>query len=335
MSSDASLDGATRAAVLLMSIGEERAAQVMRYLEPREVQKVGTAMTTLQGVSGAQMDEVLDTFMQSVSDQTNLGIGTNDYLRKVLADALGEEKGGQVVERIVRGSNSKGIDSLKWMDARAVAESTRLEHPQIIAIIISHLDPDHAADVLSHLPKNLVPDVVMRVASLETIHPEALKELDDMLERQFSGKQTVRSAGVGGIKSAAEIMNFLDSSFEEQVMTDIQQNDDEIAAKIQDSMFVFENLLDLDDRGIQTLLRELQTDQLIVALKGADEQVREKFISNMSRRAAETLREDLEARGPVKLSEVEASQKEIVAIARRLADAGDIVLAGKGGEDYV
>lgn len=335
MSNEARLDGPTRAAVLLMSIGEERAAQVMRYLEPREVQKVGTAMTALQGVSGAQMDDVLDTFMQSVSEQTNLGIGTDDYLRKVLTDALGEDKGGQVVERIIRGGSSKGIDSLKWMDARAVADSIRLEHPQIIAIILSHLDPDHAAEVLSHVPKNLVPDIVMRVASLETIQPEALKELDEMLERQFSGKQTVRSAGVGGIKSAAEIMNFLDSSFEEQVMGDIQQTDEELADKIQDSMFVFENLLELDDRGIQALLRELQTDQLIIALKGADEPVREKFISNMSRRAAETLREDLEARGPVKLSEVEANQKEIVAIARRMADAGDIVLASKGSEDYV
>jgi flagellar motor switch protein FliG len=335
MSNDLQLDGATRTAVLLMSIGEEHASKVMQYLDPREVQKVGTAMTKLKAVNNKQVEQVLDSFVTTVSEQSNLGIGVDDYLRKVLTDALGADKGGQVVDRIIHGGSTNGIEAIKWMEPRAVAESIRLEHPQIIAIIVSHLDPDMAAEVLSHMAPNLVPDIVMRVATLETIQPEALRELDAMLERQFSGKQSVRSAGVGGVKSAAEIMNYLDSSYEERVLTDIQAVDESLASKIQDSMFVFENLIDLDNRSAQALLRELQTEDLIVALKGASEGVREKFISNMSRNAAEMLREDLEARGPVKLSDVEARQKEIVAIARRLSYAGEIVLASKGGEAYV
>lgn len=335
MSDATDFDGATRTAILLMSIGEEAATEVMRYLEPREVQRVGTAMTRLTGVNNKQVEAVLDSFLDSVGETSNLGIGANEYLRKVLSEALGADKAGQVVDRIVHGGSTNGIEAVKWMEPRAVAESIRLEHPQIIAIIISHLDPDMAAEVLSFLPANLVPDIMMRVATLETIHPEALRELDEILERQFSGNEAVRSAGVGGVKSAAEIMNYLDSTVEEQVIKDIGSVDEDLASKIQDSMFVFENLMELDNRSVQTLLRELQSEQLIVALKAADEALRDKFLGNMSKNAAEILREDLEAKGPVKLSEVEAAQREIVAIARRLAESGEIVLAAAGAEEYV
>jgi len=335
MSDAEKMDGATRTAILLMSIGEEAATEVMRYLEPREVQRVGTAMTKLTGVSNKVVDDVIATFLESVGETSNLGIGANDYLRKVLSDALGADKAGQVVDRIVHGGTTNGIEAVKWMEPRSVAESIRLEHPQIIAIIVSHLDPDMAAEVLSFLPTNVVPDILMRVATLETIQPEALRELDQILERQFSGNQSVRSAGVGGIKSAAEIMNFLDSTFEERVIKDIGAVDEDLATKIQDSMFVFDNLKDLDNRSVQALLRELQSEQLIVALKGADDSLRDLFLNNMSKNAAEILREDLEAKGPVKLSDVEAAQKEIVATARRLAESGEVVLAGGGGDAYV
>jgi flagellar motor switch protein FliG len=335
MSKSVEMDGATRTAILLMSIGEEYAAEVMRYLDPREVQRVGTAMTRLNRVSSAQVDEVLDEFLESIGDASPLGIGTSDYLRKVLSDALGTDKANQVVNRIVHGGSTKGIDALKWLEPRAVAERIRMEHPQIIAIIVAHFDADMAAEVLSYMPANLVPDVMIRIATLEAIQPEALRELDRVLERQFSGTESVRSAGVGGVKSAAEIMNYLESSIEERVLTDISARDEDLATRIQDSMFVFENLLDIDNRSMQALLREIDSETLIIALKGADEALRNKFINNMSRNAAEILREDLEAKGPVKLSEVEAAQKEIVNTARRLADTGVIVLAAIGAEAYV
>lgn len=328
-------DGAERAAILLMSLGEEQASQVLQHLNPREVQQLGTAMATLGSVSRQQMQEVLADFTQAFDDQTNIGVGADDYLKRVLNNALGENKAANVIDRILKGGSANGIESLKWMDARAVGEVVRNEHPQIVAIILSHLDPDHAAEVLSFLPQNLTSDVMMRIANLETIQPAALKELDEMLEKQFSGRQAVQSSGVGGVKSAANIMNFLDSSVSESVMTEIESIDSEMSAQIQDSMFVFDNLSGVDDRGIQALLREIQTESLITALKGAEEGLREKFFKNMSKRAAETLREDLDARGPVKLADVETAQKEIVATTRRMADAGEISLGNQGGEEYV
>lgn len=329
------LPGPERAAVLLMSLGEEAAAEVMRYLSPKEVQKVGAAMATLGSITRAQVNAVLEEFEQAVEEQTNLGVGADDYLRKVLVNALGEQRAESLISRIFRNGSGSGIESLKWMDARAVAELIRLEHPQIVAIVLSHLDPDHAAEVLAFLPQNVVGDVLMRIATLDVIQPDALAELDEILERQFAGAQQVRTAGNSGVKGAAEILNFLESALEEKALEEIGGIDAELAAKIQDSMFVFENLKDLDDRSIQALLRETETEMLLVALKGADADLREKILKNMSKRAAETLREDLEARGPVRVSEVETAQKEILAIARRMAEAGEIALGGGGGDDFV
>jgi flagellar motor switch protein FliG len=329
------LPGPERAAVLLMSLGEEAAAEVMRYLSPKEVQKVGAAMATLGSVSRMQMNMVLEDFSQSVEESTSLGVGADDYLRKVLTNALGETKAESLISRIFHGGSGTGIESLKWMDARAVAELIRLEHPQIIAIVLSHLEPDHAAETLAFMPKNLVGDILMRIATLDVIQPDALAELDEILERQFAGSQQVRTTGNSGVKGAADILNFLESSLEESALEEIGQIDAELATKIQDSMFVFDNLIDLDDRSIQALLRETETEMLLVALKGADVEMREKILKNMSKRAAETLREDLEARGPVRVSEVETAQKEILAIARRMAEAGEIALGGGGGDEFV
>ncbi len=328
--------GTERAAILLLSLGEADAAQVLKHMGPKEVQKVGAAMASMANVSREQVQSVIDNFIQTADSQTSLGVGSEEYIRKVMVDALGAEKAGGLIDRILLGRNTKGLEALKWMDGRAVAELIRLEHPQIMAIVLSYLDSDHAADVISHLPDRVRVDVLLRIATLDGIQPSALAELDEIMERQFSGNNSnVKSSSVGGIKSAANILNFVDSSLEGEIMEMIKDSDAELGQKIQDLMFVFDNLAEVDDSGIQALLREVSSENLIIAQKGADEAIREKIFKNMSKRAAEMLRDDLEAKGPVRLSEVEAAQKEILAIARRMADAGDIVLGGKGGEQFV
>ena len=270
-----------------------------------------------------------------VENQTALGIDSEERIKKMLTRALGEEKAGGLIDRILLGRSSKGLEALKWMDARSVAEIIRLEHPQIVSIVLAYLDSDHASEVLSLLPERIRPDILMRIASLDGIPPQALHELDEIMERQFSGNTNVKSSSVGGLKCAANILNFMDSSVEQDVMENINEIDAELGDKIQELMFVFDNLAEIDDRGIQALLREVSSESLILALKGADEVLKEKIFGNMSKRAAEMLRDDLEAKGPVRLSEVEAAQKEILAIARRLADSGEIVLGGKGQEQFV
>lgn len=329
------LNGSERAAVLLLTLGEAQAAEVLKHMGPKEVQRIGSAMASLKNVSRDSVNQVLETFVDTVQQQTALGVGTEDYLRKVMVEALGEDKAGGLMDRIMMGSSTKGLEALKWMDARAVAELIRLEHPQIQAIVLSYLDSDHAAEVLSFLSERVRPDVLLRIATLEGIQPSALKELDEIMERQFSGNQNVQSSSVGGVKAAADILNFVDTSIEGEVMEMIKDVDAELGQQIQDLMFVFDNLIDVDDRGIQALLREVSSDTLILALKGADETMREKVFANMSKRAAEMMRDDLEQKGPVRLSEVEGAQKEILAIARRMADSGEIALGGKGAEQFV
>ena len=334
--SQSKLAGPERAAVLLLTLGEEAAAEIMKHMSPKEVQKVGEAMAALNHVPKDTVGEVLETFCDALDEETSLGVGNEEYLRRVLVNALGQDKAGSLIDRILMGRHSKGLEALKWMEPRAVAEIIRLEHPQIIAIVLSYLDPDQAAEVLAALPERMRPDIVMRIASLDGIQPSAIHELDEILEKQFSGgTSNVRSSSVGGVKTAANILNFMDSALEAQIMDQIRENDAEMGQEIQDFMFVFDNLVDVDDRGIQALLREVSSETLIVALKGADEAVKEKIFKNMSKRASEMLRDDLEAKGPVKVSEVEAAQKEILAIARRMAESGEISLGGKGGDEYI
>jgi len=327
--------GVERAAILLMALGEQAAAAVLKHMSPREVQRVGSAMATLHNISTSQVQVVMSDFISTVESQTALGVGSEDYIRSVMVSALGEDKAGSLIDRILTGATTKGLEALKWMDPRAVAEIIRLEHPQIIAIVLSYLESDQSAQVLTMLPERMRADILMRIASLDGIHPSALQELDDILEKQFIGNNNVKSSSVGGMRSAANILNFMDASKGNQVMDIIKESDPDIGQRIEDLMFVFDNLIDVDDRGIQALLREVSSDSLIIALKGADEAIKEKILKNMSKRAGEMLREDLEAKGPVKLSEVEASQKEILAIARRMSESGEIVLGGQGGDEYV
>lgn len=339
MSNDAKakkkFSGVERAAILLMTIGEADAAEIFKLMNPKEVQKIGEAMATLGSVPREVVDEVLSSFCDTVDEQTDLGIGNEDYLRNVLVNALGEDKAGNIIDRILMGHNAKGLESLKWMEARSVAELIRLEHPQIIAIILSYLESDQSAEVLAALPENMRTDIIIRVATLDGIQPLALKELDEMLEAQFSGSSDhIKSAGIGGIKVAANLLNFIDSTVEAELMEKIKETDEELGQNIQDLMFVFDNLIDVDDRGIQSLLREISSENLIVALKGADDEVKEKILKNMSKRAAEMLRDDLESKGPVRLSDVEAAQKEVLSVARRMAESGEISLGG-GGDEFV
>lgn len=327
--------GIDRAAILLMSLGEASASEVLKHMEPKEVQNVGAAMAQLNNVSRGQVTSVLKEFCSTVQEETGLGLGTDEYVRSVLKKALGDDKAENLIDRILQGGNTKGLETLKWMDSRAVAEIIRLEHPQIIAIVLSYLEPDQSAEVIALFPEKIRVDVLMRIATLDGIQPAALNELNDIMEKQFTGKNNVKSSSVGGLKSAANILNFIDTSLEGEIMDSVKEVDADLGQSIQDLMFVFENLNAIDDRDIQTILREISSESLVLALKGADEELKDKILRNMSKRAAEMLRDDLEAKGPVRLSEVEGAQKEILSVARRLAEAGDISLGGSGGEEYV
>ncbi len=331
----AKIKGVERAAILLLALGEKDAAEILKHMGPKEVQDVGLRMATMTNVSTAQMEEVMSSFVSTLKGETALGLDSDDYIRNVLTSALGAEKAGGMIDRILLGRNSKGLEQLKWMDPKSVAEMIRLEHPQIIAIVLSFLDADQAADVLSVFPENIRTDILMRVATLEGIQPAALQELDSILDQQFSGASSAKSTGLGGIKTAADILNLLDGAIESKITDQIMGIDQELGQEIQDNMFVFENLIDIDDRGIQTLLREVASEQLLLALRGADEALKEKIFKNMSKRASEMLQDDLEAAAPVRLSDVEGAQKEILSVTRRLSDAGEIMLGGSGGEEFV
>ncbi len=328
----AALNGVQRAAVLLLSLGEQEAAEVLKHMSAKEVQKLGTAMATISGISREQVSQVMDAFSSALSKQTSLGMGTDDYVRNVLVQALGADRAGSLIDRILLGRNTTGMDTLKWMDPRAIADLIRNEHPQIIAIVLAHLDNDQAAVVLGILPERARSDVLLRIATLDGIPPNALNELNEIMERQFSGNQNLKSSSIGGVKMAAGILNFMDSGRDQAILASIAQIDADLGNKIQDLMFVFDNLAELNDRELQTLLREVPGDRLGLALRGADAKVRDKFTSNMSQRAAEILLEDMEARGPVRLSDVEAAQKEMLVLVRRLADQGAITLGGVGEE---
>jgi flagellar motor switch protein FliG len=328
-------EGINDSAILLLSIGEEQAAEVFKYLTPSEVQRLGQAMAKLNNVSRDKVDTVLDRFHSEAEQNSSVGSNSDEYIRSVLTKALGEDKANMLLDRILQGSDASGIEGLKWMDAPSVADLIKNEHPQIIASILAHLERDQASAILTNFTERTRGDVILRIATLDGIQPDALKELNDVLTKLLAGGNRLKKAALGGVRTAAEILNFVGSADETAIIESIRAYDAELAQEILDEMFVFDNLMDLDDRGIQLLLREIQSESLIVALKGANEALREKIFKNMSQRAGEMLREDLEAKGPVRLSEVEAEQKEILKTVRRLADEGQLVLGGKGDDAYV
>jgi flagellar motor switch protein FliG len=328
--------GIYKGAVLLMSLGEDEAVEVLKHFSHLEVQKLGAAMAGLKKLTLEDVDAVLAEFCSSATSKNSfLNIDTESYARSVLQKALGEDKSTDNISRILEGQDTSGIESLKWIDSQSVAELIKAEHPQIIATILVHLDRSQASDILGELTEQLRNDVLLRIATLEGIQPLALRELNTVLTDLLSGSENINKSSVGGIRTAAEIINFMGSTAENSVLGKLREFDGELAQKIIDQMIVFENLMDIDDRGIQILLREIQSDALIIALKGAAWDLREKIFRNMSSRAAEMLREDLEVMGPVRVSDVEANQKQILQVVRRLADEGQIVFGSQGEESYV
>ncbi|MEO6974240.1 MAG: flagellar motor switch protein FliG [Gallionella sp.] len=327
--------GIEKSAILLMTLGENEAAAVLKYLEPREVQKISTAMVKLQNLGREEIGEVFKDFLGVAANKTTIGMDSNEYIRGMLTQALGDDKASGLLDRIMNSSDTSGIESLKWMDPGAVAEMICNEHPQIIATILVHLDPDQSAGILKMLTERTRNDVLLRISTLDSVQPVALGELNDVLGKLMTGGASNKKNLKGGVGTAAEILNYMDSALETEMMENVRSFDPELAQKIEDKMFIFENVLDIDDRGIQLILREVQSESLIVALKGGSEELREKIFKNMSQRAAEMMREDLESKGPVKLSEVESNQKEILKVVRRLSEEGQISLGGKGEEAYV
>ncbi|MDI9817657.1 MULTISPECIES: flagellar motor switch protein FliG [unclassified Legionella] len=329
------MDGIERAAILLLGMGEENAAEVLKHLEPRQVQKVGMAISTMSSVSKAKMQGVLGEFLNAIEDQTSLTVDAENYLRTILINALGEENAIPFIDRILVSDKDSGLNRLKWLDARLIADVIRNEHPQIIATILIHLDSEQSAEVVGYFPSEKRAEVLLRMCTIDTVKPEAISELGHVIERQLSGQKGGKAASAGGIKSVADVINFLEGSVENDVLEKIEQWDTELCEKIKDKMFVFENLVDMDNRSVQTLLRDVTTEQLMLALKGTTEPVKEKIFGNMSKRAADLLRDDLEMQGPVKVSEVEKAQREILAIARSLAEEGKIALGTKGGDEMI
>ena len=328
-------EGIRKSAILLLTLGENEAAEVLKYLEPREVQQISACMVALRNLTREEIAAVFDEFHSIAAEKTTYGMDSNDYIRRMLTQALGDDKAMGLLDRIMQGDDTSGIESLKWMDPSQVAELIGGEHPQIIATILVHLESDLASSILGFFTERTRNDALLRIATLDSVQPAALRELNDVLTNLLTGDGLGKKHIKGGVRTAAEILNFMGSVQEGAVIETVRSYDPDLAQEIIDEMFVFDDLAEVDDRGIQLILREVQSESLIVALKGASEELREKVFKNMSSRAAEMLREDLESKGPVRISEVEGEQKEILKVVRRLADEGQLALGGKGDESYV
>jgi flagellar motor switch protein FliG len=329
------LTGTQKSAILMMLLGEDEASEIIRNLSPKEVQHLGSAMYSVQGLDQDTVNRVLDEFLEIIKEQTSLGLGTDSYIKNVMTKALGNDKAQSVLGRITPLSSDRPIEILDWMDARAIAEMVTDEHPQIISLIISYLEASVGADVMNMLPPDLQADVIRRVATLETVQPDALRELEMVMQRKFAANTSLRASQVGGVKAAAALMNFTQQDTEQRIMKTLGKDDKDLMQAIQENMFLFENLMDSDDRSLQTLLRSVETEDIVVALKGADDALRDKLFACMSSRAAANIMDEMEALGPVRLTEVQDAQKAIINVARRLSDEGAIVLAGRGGDDFV
>ncbi len=317
-----------QAAILLLSVGEANAARILRHLGPKEVQKVGAQMASMADIDASDVAHVMERLLAEANTASGLGVGTESYIRNVLVEALGEERASTLIDQILMSDKTKGLEALRWMNPKLVANTIRGEHPQIQAVILSYLHADQAAEVLTHFPDKARGDLLMRVATMESVNASALQELNRIVEGELAGSALPQGQFRGGIKFAADIMNNLESAAEQALMDQIREADETLGSRIQDLMFVFDDLKDIDDQGIQSLLREVSSEVLVLALKAADEDLKKKIFGNMSKRAGDLLREDLEAKGPVRVSDVENAQREILAVARRMADAGEIALGG-------
>jgi flagellar motor switch protein FliG len=326
------ISGAQRAAVLMLLLGEQQASEIIKFLNPQEVQALGGAMVAVSDVSQEAVNEILDDFVATIKKQSSLGLGTTDYVEKVFKRALGDDKAASVLGRILPGQSTKGLEILQWMDARSIADMIKTEHPQVTAIILSVLDHQVAADVLNFLPEETRPEIIQRVASLETVQPSAMQELESIMKLQFSTNTSSKSSSFGGIKAAAQIMNSTKTALEASIMKGLEKIDADLMLRIQDNMFTFENLSAVDNKGIQVLMRAVDNNQLMIAMKGASEEVKARFFDNMSERARGMFKDEMDAKGLMRLSDVEEAQKQIMRSARKLSDSGELVL---GGGDFV
>lgn len=325
------LTGTEKSAVMLMTLGEDRAAEVFKHLTSREVQQLSIAMSSMRQISNQQLIDVMANFEEDAVQYAALNVNANDYLRSVLVKALGEERANNLLDEISETrETTTGIETLNFMEPQMAADIIRDEHPQIIATILVHLKRGQAADILALFDDKLRNDVMLRIATFGGVQPSALAELTEVLNNLLDGQNLKRSK-MGGVRTAAEIINLMKSQQEENVITAVRDYDGELAQKIIDEMFLFENLIDIDNRSIQRILQDVESDSLVVALKGCDQELRDHFLNNMSQRAAEIMRDDLASRGPVRMSQVEAEQKAILLIVRKLAESGEVVL--HGGED--
>lgn len=329
------LTGTQKSAILMMLLGEDGAAEILRNLSPKEAQSLGSEMYSVKDIDQETVNHVLNEFLSIVRQQTGLGFGSGNYIKNVFTKALGDDKAESILTRITPSSSEKPIELLEWMDARSIAELISAEHSQIISLVLSYLEYDLAAEVLSLLPVELQPEIITRIATLETVQPDALLNLQEILQKKFKENASVKATKIGGIEAAAKIINFSNNSIEKKILETIKENDADLLLAIQDRMFIFDNLILSDERALQTLLREVEEEVLALALKGADEVLRDKLLSCMSKRAASNIKDEIEVMGPVRLSEVQEAQKTIVSVARKLSDEGKIVLAGSGGEEMV
>ena len=329
------LTSTQKCAILMMLLGEEEAAEILKNLGPKEVQQLGKEMYNVQGLDQDTVNRVLDEFLAIIKTQTDLGMGSSNYIRNVMTKALGENKAQSVLGRITPTESDKPIEILDWMDARSVAELISDEHPQIMSLIISYLEPGVAADVLVLLPEERQSDIIHRIATLETVQPDALQELEKVMQLKFKTNTSLRASSVGGVKAAASIMNFTKQNMEQRVIKSLGEKDRHLAKEIQESMFTFETLILMDDRSMQTLLRNVDQEILIIALKGTDDELRDKIFNCMSQRAAANIKDEMEVLGPIRLTEVQEAQKAVINVARTMSDEGTIVLAGRGGDDFV
>ena len=327
--------GLENSAILLMSLGEEEASEVFKHLTPKEVQRLGETISRMKPITRERVDSVIEDFEKVAASESLLVTDNDEYVKAVLRRALGEDKAGLLIDRIMQGNDVTGIESLKWMDASTVAELLRNEHPQIVAVLLVHLEFDQASEILKLFSERHRNEVMVRIATLDGVQPTALNDLNEVMGRVLASGERTRRRTLGGVKAAAEILNLLGSGVETAVLDFVREADTDLAQRIMDNMFTFDEVESIDDKGIQALMKEVQSESLVVALKGATPALRDKIFKNMSTRAAETLKEDLEGRGPVRLSEVEAEQKELLKIVRRLVDEGQIVLVGGGDEKFV
>ena len=329
------LSNTQKCAILMMLLGEDEAAEILKNLGPKEVQQLGKEMYTVQGLDQDTVNQVLDEFLAIIKTQTDLGMGSSNYIRNVMTKALGENKAQSVLGRITPTESDKPIEILDWMDARSVAELISDEHPQIMSLIISYLEAGVAADVLVMLPEDLQADIIHRIATLETVQPDALSELERVMQLKFKTNTSLRASSVGGVKAAAQIMNFTKQNMEQRIVKSLGEKDRLLAKEIQESMFTFDTLILMDDRSMQTLIRNVDQEVLIIALKGTDEELKKKIFSSMSQRASANIQDEMEVLGPLRLTEVQEAQKAIINTARTMSDEGSIVLAGRGGDDFV